>query len=40
MPCDSDLLVSLVEKRLTIFDFNHKGHSNRVVRVIKYGKLM
>lgn len=47
MACDSDLLVSLIEKRSLIFDFNHKDYSNRVVQdklwaelVWKYIKLL
>jgi hypothetical protein len=35
MACDSvnsELLVSLVEKRPSIFDYNDKHHSNRVVQ--------
>lgn len=32
MACDSDLLVTLVEKRSSIYDFNHKDHSNRTIQ--------
>lgn len=32
MACDSELLVSLVEKRPSIFDYNDKHHSNRMVQ--------
>ncbi|XP_060866685.1 transcription factor Adf-1-like [Metopolophium dirhodum] len=32
MACDGEILVSLIEKRPSIYDFKHKDHSNRTVQ--------
>lgn len=32
MACDGEILVSLVEKRPSIYDFGDKDHSNRIVQ--------
>jgi len=32
MACDGEILVSLIEKRSSIYDFKHKDHSNRTVQ--------
>jgi len=32
MACDGEILVSLVEKRPSIYDFEDKDHSNRIVQ--------
>lgn len=32
MICDREKLVSLVEKRPTIYDFNDKDHKNKIIQ--------
>lgn len=32
MACDGEILVSLIEKRPSIYDYNNKDHSNRMVQ--------
>jgi len=32
MTCEGEILVSLVEERPSIYDFNDKDHSNRIVQ--------
>jgi hypothetical protein len=32
MACDSNVLISLVKQRPSIFDVIHKDHSNRIVQ--------
>jgi len=39
MARDSGLLISLVEKRPSIFDYNDKHHSNKVVQDRLWGEI-